>query len=70
MGELIFEFMKDEGRRLFFMFLATIFGVAFMAWGPTPEVKGAGVTILTGVAMYCFNRMRGTAAKTENGEQK
>jgi hypothetical protein len=62
-------FIQEEGRRLFFLLMATAFGIGFLVFaGASGEMKGTGVTVLTGCAMYCFNRMRGT--KNEKGDTK
>ena len=55
---IVEAFIREEGKRLFYMILATTFGTSFVLWAPTEEIVGSGKTILIGVAMYCFTRAR------------
>ena len=60
------RFWTDHGDRLFFMGLATIFGVGFLAISKytSLDMMGEGKTILIGIAMICFNKARGVATKS------
>ena len=51
------EFWKNNGTRLLYGGIATVFALAFYLY--FDEMKGEAKTILIGVAMQCYNKMRG-----------
>lgn len=74
------KFKEEEGKRLIFLGLATLFGLGLLIAGITMELKeltGSGITLLIGAGTLCMNRARGTTngnkpeAKppTEGGEK-
>ena len=65
MKEWANKFWMEHGDRLTFMFIATLFGLAF--YKLFPDMKGEAKTILIGVAMLCYNKARSiTNAGKEN----
>ena len=65
------KFLNVHGERIFFGGIATVMAIAFIASGlyieDLGELKGAGITILIGVAMLCYNKARGNG-KSPPGE--
>jgi len=51
------RFWNDHGDRVFFMGLATCFGVGFYFFS---DMTGEGKTILIAVATLCLNKARST----------
>lgn len=56
------KFWEEEGKRIIYMFITTAFGAGFMLEGGD-KLQGAGITLLSGVAMMCFNKARGGNGK-------
>jgi hypothetical protein len=56
------EFWIEEGKRIIYMLITTAFGAGFILEGGD-KLQGAGITLLSGVAMMCFNKARGTNGK-------
>lgn len=52
------NFWNEHGKQISFGGVAVLFAVGFIFSG-IKELSGPGVTILTGVAMLCFNEARG-----------
>ena len=61
MKEWFLKFINEDGKRLVFMFISTVFGVCLWYFGGMEE---AGSTILIGVAAIAANKMR--SPKDEN----
>ena len=58
----IHTFWEEEGKRVIYMLITTAFGAGFMLEGGD-KLQGAGITLLSGVAMMCFNKARGGNGK-------
>ena len=56
------EFWLEEGKRIIYMLVTTAFGAGFVLSG-NERLEGAGFTLLSGVAMMCFNKARGGNGK-------
>ena len=69
MMEWFKKFWEAHGDRCTFGGAALLFAVSFSFAG-SEELKGTGHAILIGLAMLCFNKARGTAAKKPTDEIK
>ena len=56
---LFTQFLTNHGERLFFMVVATAFGLAFIKIG----MGGEGKTLLIAVATLALNKARGSTLK-------
>ena len=57
MKEWFEDFWAENGKKLIFMFLTTVFGVCFVKL--CPDMAGEGKTLLLGVGAFCMTQMRG-----------
>ena len=70
MRQWILRFWEEEGKRIFYMTITSVFGVGFIITGVLVEeldaLVGAGTTLLIGVATLANNKSRGSS---KNGGQ-
>ncbi|MGR9045612.1 MAG: hypothetical protein ACU83N_09970 [Gammaproteobacteria bacterium] len=59
------KFWGIHGNRLFFGGMALGFAFYFLG-SPVAELKGAGLTIMIGLAMECYRQARGGTAEPED----
>lgn len=59
------RFWEENGDRIFYLGIATAFGLGFLAITKysSLDMSGEGKTILIGVATFCLNRVRGVVKK-------
>lgn len=61
------EFWVEHGVRFIFGVIALAFAIYFIGQEAS-ELKGAGMTIMIGIAMTSYNKMRGK--QNGNGDEK
>jgi hypothetical protein len=68
------KFWWVHGEIVIYGTVSTIFGVSFICLGSKcstlSDLKGAGMTILVGVAMYVFKKMQGNGKEPLKSEEK
>lgn len=66
MKEWVMDFIRSDGQRIFYMGVATVFGLGLFYIGRrvgNNELAGSGIGMLIGVGTYALNRARGNAKK-------